>query len=388
MTGRSRRVHLAYAAGAVVAVVALVIVALVSYSGGFQSTTRVYLDVPRAGLMMQPGSDVKVSGVVVGRVVDIRAQGDGARLTLDVQSGAAERMPVDVSATLEPTTIFGRKFVELTVPTTASSEKLHDGAVIDTLHRPVEVDDTFRLLLGVLDHIDPADVGITLTALDKATASRGDTLGKLVESTNDYLGSMNKKLPTLQRDLRLGADNLETFADLTPDLMKIIKNVNVTSRTVVDKKSDLATFLLSFTRFGNTGSDFTRRSGKPLVEASDALAPTLLGIEEYGGTMPCFFSGMNYARKYLEQAFGGKVAGLNVLGTLLLGNPPYRPGTDAPTNHAGRAGASCYGYPFAPGDQGAGHFSFDDGSHAYRNVRTPDDVIGNPFASLIYGMTR
>lgn len=388
MIEHSRGRYLAYCATAILVIVCLVAIALMSYNGVFQSTTRVYLNAPKAGLMLQPGSDVKVDGVVVGRVSKISVADDQARIQMDLDSDKARQLPTNVVAMLDPTTLFGRKYVALALPAQRSGQVLGEGSEIDTSQTPVEVSDTLDLLLKVLDKIDPARVNATLTSLDTATAGRGQRLGSLIDSVNTYLGEFNASIPVLQRDIRLGADNLETFADLTPDLMNTVANLTVTSKTVVDKSSELTAFLLSFTKFGNTGTAFIKPTGRPLILAADALDPTVRALADYGSIYPCFFDGLNTARKYLEQGFGGKRAGLNVLGTLLLGNPPYRPGIDAPKNNAGAAGASCYGYPFAPGAKGPGHQDFDDGSNAYRPVTSLGDVLGNPFASLIYGMTK
>ncbi|WP_461665756.1 MCE family protein [Gordonia sputi] len=380
--------YLVYAAVAIAVVVGLIAMSLASYTGAFQDTTRIYLNAPRAGLMLQPGSDVKMSGVVIGRVSAISVRDGQAHIQMDLDSSTSQRLPDNVVATLDPTTLFGRKFVSLRLPDNASQRRLASGTVIDTSDTPVEVSDTFELLLNVLDRIDPAKVNTTLTALETGTAGRGERFGDLIETVDNYLGEFNRSIPALRNDIRLGADNLETFADLAPDFMTTIKNLTTTSRTVQDKNSQLSAFLLSFTRFGNNGSAFIAPTARPLITAADALAPTTRAIVDYGSTFPCFFSSLNNARKYLENGFGGKRPGLDVLGTLLLGDPPYRPGIDAPRNDAGKAGASCYGYPFAPGDKGPGHIDFDDGSHAYRSVTSLEDVVGNPFASLIYGMTR
>lgn len=175
MIEKSRGAHLAYTAIAVIVAFALVAVALISYNGGFQRTTRVYLDVQRAGLMMDAGSDVKVSGAVVGRVSAVEVHGSGARITLDLDTDKAAQIPTNVEARLDPTTLFGRKFVTLSLPDRAARQTLRAGAVIGSTHSPVEVSDTFELLLGVLDRVDPAQISSTLTALDRGVSTRGDT---------------------------------------------------------------------------------------------------------------------------------------------------------------------------------------------------------------------
>ncbi|WP_341268300.1 MCE family protein [Gordonia malaquae] len=388
MIEHSRARHLVYAFTAMAVIAVLVVLALMSYGGRFLDTKTVYLDAPRAGLLLVPGSDVKMSGVVIGRVSEVNVSGDHARIRMEIDADTLGELPSNVRAEMEPTTLFGRKYVALAMPAAPSSGRLADGSVIDTSTTPVEVFDTFDLLVNILDRIDPARVNSTLTAVQTGTFERGRALGSVIDDVNRYLATFNESLPTLQRDLKLGADNLDTFADLSPDLMTTLRNLTVTSRTVVDDQAALTSFLLSFTRFGNTGDRFMTDAGKPLVKAAEALESPTRVLGDYGPILPCFLSGLNLGRKYLERAFGGARAGLDIVGTLIMGDPPYRNGTDAPKNNAGVSGPSCYGYPRGPGAKAPGHVDFDDGSHAYRDVKTPEDIIGNPFASLIYGMTR
>lgn len=388
MTEHSRTRHIVYAFTAFAVIMTLVVLALMSYNGKFQDTKSVYLNAPRAGLLLVPGSDVKLYGVVVGRVSEVTVADGQSRIELAVESDTVGRLPANVQVEMEPTTLFGRKYVALRIPKEPSSMMLSDGATIDTSTTPVEVFDTFELLVNILERVDPARVNSTLAAVHTGTFDRGEKLGSLIDTVNRYLATFNKSLPALQRDLKLGADNLDTVADLSPDLMTTIRNLTVTSKTVVDNQSQLTSFLLSFTQFGNVGNRFITDAGRPLVKAADALAPPVQAVGDYGAILPCFLSDLNTSRKYLERAFGGARSGLDIVGTLIMGDPPYRSGTDAPKNNAGESGPSCYGSPRPPGGPAPGHTTFDDGSHAYRKVRTPEDIIGNPFASMIYGLTK
>lgn len=92
---------------------------------------------------------------------------------------------------------------------------------------------------------------------------------------------------------------------MAPDLMETVDNATITSSTIVDERAQLTAFLLSFTRFGNTGARFTEKAGKPLAGAAAALAPTLTAIEPHSAIYPCFFGGLNNARKYLERRSAG-----------------------------------------------------------------------------------
>ncbi|MFI7672030.1 MCE family protein [Nocardia sp. NPDC049526] len=224
--------------------------AIASCSGEFVASTRVYLLADRAGLLMGPGSDVKVRGVVVGRVSAVEVDNDRAKLTLDLNPGQARRIPANVGAEIAPTTLFGRKFVTLVWPAEPAATTLGAGSTIDGSKVSVEVNDVFDTLLTLLKTVEPQKVNATLTALGTALDGHGTRFGDLLVSTDRYLGQFNEAIPTLRRDVPLLADNLDTLAAVTPDVMATLKNLSTTGTTLVEKQASLSAFLLSFTQFG------------------------------------------------------------------------------------------------------------------------------------------
>ncbi|MGQ4618637.1 MCE family protein [Nocardia sp. R7R-8] len=361
--------------------------AIASCSGTFVPTTRVYLYADRAGLLMATGSDVKVQGVVIGRVSAVEIERDRAKLTLDLEPGEARRLPVNVGAQIAPTTLFGRKFVTLVVPDNAAGATLTPGAVIDGSKVTVEINDLFQSLLSVLKAIAPQKVNATLAALETALDGHGSRFGELMVSLDRYLAQFNASIPVLQRDVPLLADNMDTLAAATPDLLTTMRNLSTTSATLVEEQANLSAFLLSFSEFGNAGTSFLDSSAIPLIGAVQVLEPTTRVLAEQSPSFPCFLSALNQARTFFERAFGGGRPGLNALGTILMGDPPYTYAKDLPVNGADNP-PSCYGYPFGPGSRPLDHVDFATGTTVYGPVRSAQDLIGNPFAPLIYGLTR
>ncbi|MFE9322315.1 MCE family protein [Nocardia sp. NPDC052278] len=384
----SRRRALTLGLSALFVFVLAVSGAVASCSGTFVSATRVYLYSDRAGLMMAPGSDVKVQGVVIGRVSAIDLDNNRAKLTLDLDPDRARALPINVGAEIAPTTLFGRKFVTLLPPEQPAAATLSAGSVIDGSKVTVEINDTFQTLLTVLKTVEPQKVNATLTAVETALNGHGGRFGDLMVALDRYLGQFNDSIPTLQRDLPLFADNLDTFAATTPDLMTTMRNLSTTSSTIIEKQASLSAFLLSFTNFGNSGSSLLDSSATPLIGAVQALEPTTRVLAEQSPAFPCFLSALNEARKYLDNGFAGQRPGLNALGTILMGDPPYTYAKDLPVNGADNP-PSCYGYPYSgPGGAPVPHTDFNTGTTVYGPVRSPEDLLGNPFAPLIYGLTR
>lgn len=353
---------------------------VVFYKGALDSTIRVTLLSTRVGLMLEPGSDVKVRDVVVGRVRTVRFDDGQATIDMDIDSSRARDLPSNVAAAIDPTTLFGRKFVTLESPSTPAGGALTEGTILDAQHVPVEVNDLLSSLVEVLRAVEPEKVNAALNALATSLHGRGDGLGETLVQLDAYVRQFNDSLPTLQRDLEAGAQTADIFADASPDLMRMLANLTETGNTVTEKQEELSSFLLSFTEFGNRGQSLMNATGIPLVESVESLRPVTALLAERSPTFPCFFSSLAQTNNYLERTVGGSAQpGLNIQGTLIMGDPPYTTPEDLPIVEADGP-AQCYDW-----SRPVPHEDFADGSHAYSRAETFVDLIGNPFTQFMQG---
>ena len=380
------RSRLVYALLGVCLIVLMAIATAVSvgiYRGSFSSTVPVTLYSARSGLMLEPGSDIKMRDVVVGRVSKVQLVDDQAEITMHIDESRTSAIPENITAVIDPTTLFGRKFVTLVQPEHPSSSTLSAGSVVQGTAVATEVNDLLDSLVTVLRTVEPQKVNATLSALSTSLQGRGDQLGDMMVELDTYLSEFNGSLPTLQRDLVKGAEVSDILADAAPELLRTVDHASTTSDTVTEREQQLSAFLLSFSGFGNSGRSFFEASGDPLKKSLDALEPTTALLAQHAPMYPCFLASMDQTNRYLERTVGGSdQAGLNILGTLLMGDPPYAYPENAPKNGADGP-PRCYD----PG-QAPGHTDFDDGSHAYQPTRGVEDLIGNPFAQFMFGGAR
>lgn len=356
------------------------VLSVVLYRGSLDSTVRVTLLATRVGLMLEPGSDVKMRDVVVGRVKSVRFDDGQATIDMDIESSRAAAISNNVTAAIDPTTLFGRKFVTLEAQPSTTGGTLTDGTILDAQYVPVEVNDLLSSLVEVLRAVEPQKVNGALNALATSLHGRGDGLGETLVDLDGYLKTFNESLPTLQRDLSAGAQTADIFADASPDLMRTIADLTTTGNTVTEKQAELSSFLLSFTEFGNRGESFMNAAGTPLVESVESLAPTTALLAERASTFPCFFQSLAQTNNYLERTVGGSaLPGLNIRGTLIMGDPPYTSPEDLPVVGADGP-VQCYDW-----SQPVPHTDFADGSHAYSRAETIVDLLGNPFAQFMQG---
>lgn len=380
---RSRLVYVLLGVCLVTLIAIATAVSVGTYRGSFHSSVPVTLYSARSGLMLEPGSDVKMRDVVVGRVSQVRMVDNQAEITMDIDESRTSAIPENITAVIDPTTLFGRKFVTLVQPEHPTTTTVSAGSVVQGTAVATEVNDLLDSLVTVLRTVEPQKVNATLSALSTSLQGRGDELGDMMVELDTYLSEFNGSLPTLQRDLVKGAEVSGILADAAPDLLRTVDHVSTTGDTVTEREQQLSAFLLSFSGFGNSGRSFFEASGVPLEQSLDALEPTTALLAQQAPMYPCFLASLDQTNRYLERTVGGSdQAGLNILGTLLMGDPPYTYPENAPKNGADGA-PQCYDPAQPPG-----HTDFDDGSKAYQPAHGVEDLIGNPFVQFMFGGVR
>lgn len=160
---------------AVVLLLALMAVGLharFATSGAYE----VEAELGRAGAGLRSGTDVKLRGVNVGQVAEVRLDDDGAA-TARLELFAEPRLPADVVPVVTPKTFLGEKQVELRTERPLGEPYLEPGDVLATPPElepiePVAVVDSLGTLLRDLDEAKLAAFVDALAAFDTDDADR------------------------------------------------------------------------------------------------------------------------------------------------------------------------------------------------------------------------
>ncbi len=318
----------------VLSLAAVVAVALTMFAGGFTSTQAVYIDSPRAGLVMDRDAKVEMRGVQIGTVSSISFTGESARLALAINPDQLKLVPSNAGVDIRSTTVFGAKYVNFTVPQDASSDHLQPGATLSAGHVTVEFNTLFQHLTDVLGKIEPSKLNATLTALGTGLQGRGDELGQLMSNGDQYLKDINPSLTDLQKDLRTSVGVTNLYADTVPDLLHTTDNAAVTSKTIVNRKDDLDAVLLNLTGLVNTTEPILRQNQQQLVTALDLLRPTLSLLNEYNPALNCLVVGVANALPVANKVFGGQGPWVNLNASFMPGGTPYQYPKDLPKVNA------------------------------------------------------
>ncbi len=254
----------------------LVALSIKIYDKDFVTTVPVTLKASRIGNQLSPGGQVKARGVLVGEIRGVRATPQGAEIALALEPGKVDMLPRNVSALLVPKTLFGERYVQLSIPDGDRGPHLVAGDVIEQDHstNAVELERVFDNLLPVLQAVQPQKLATTLTAVSTALEGRGEQLGKTIGTAADYLKEFNPDLPQLTSDVRDLATVSRLYGDIAPDLLDALTDSAVTLNTVNEKQADLGGVYQQVTSSSQEVAAFLANNRDNLISlAADSRAP-------------------------------------------------------------------------------------------------------------------
>lgn len=319
------------------------------YDHDFSDTENVQVRTDSVGNQMQVNADVKLRGVVVGRVSSIRANGAGATLTLAISPGDLTQIPAGVSAQMLPTTLFGSRYVALIPPTTATDVSLTAGSVIpeDRSGDAIELEQVFDNLLPLLDDVQPAQLSATLNAVSTALQGRGAELGSTLVTLDAYLKRLNPQLPALNSDLHNLVKVSQSYNEAAPDLLQALTELTVTTRTVAQQQDQLASLYSTTTGAAETTTAFLDRNQSTIIRLAADSRGTLTLLSQYSSEFPCTLRTLADFVPEMDKALGKGTdePGLHVDLTSAPSRGAYLPGKDTPSYDA-TGGPACYSAPY------------------------------------------
>jgi virulence factor Mce-like protein len=332
------------------------------YNKTFVDVVTVTLETNRVGNQLAPPADVKLRGMIVGEVREVRSDGERASIEIALQPDKATMIPADVRARLLPKTLFGEKFVDLVAPGRVSGPRIAEGDVIpqDRSATAIELETVLDNILPLLRTIKPAKLNATLNAFATALEGRGERLGENLELVDGYFTQLNPQLETIKTDITGLADVSEIYADAAPDLVRMLRNFSVSSRTIAERSEAYAGFLAGTAGFARTTRDFLAENESRIIQVNSVGRPTLELLARYSPEYPCLLEGLTQSNDFIGDAFAN--GELHITLEVVQARRQYEPGEEPRWGE--NRGPSCYGLPnppepwpgnrFADGTRGAG----------------------------------
>ncbi|WP_109506200.1 MCE family protein [Nocardioides speluncae] len=352
----------------------LISLSIAMYQKVFEPVTMVTIKADRAGLQLAKFGDVRLNGALVGQVREIDQDGKEASIKIGLRPEAAREIPANVKVEILPTTLFGQKYIALLRPENPAKDAIADGDVIpsDRVRTNVELNRILADLFPLLRAVRPADLNATLNALATALGGRGERIGESLDKLDSYLGAIDDHLPTFRKDIRLLAQVAQTYDLAAPDLMSVLKNATVTSRTVIASKEKLGVFFDDLTGLSSVSTRILADNEQNLIRVGQVTEPVLQLLATYSPQNPCLLKGLAIQSEKLKDIFRGGVIHQEVR----LFTPQYKAYTAADAPEYGEIGHGpwCIGLP-NPG-----------GLIGDRDLADGTDIDGNPPTSPIPGL--
>jgi phospholipid/cholesterol/gamma-HCH transport system substrate-binding protein len=337
--------------GAVYLTIMALVVALsvAVYRKDFTSSATVTLRTDHVGNQLHLAAEVKLRGVVVGEVRDVRTNGSGAEISLAMRPDQIGRIPRDVSARLLPKTLFGERYVDLVAG--RPGPRLADGDVIgqDRSATAVEVEQVVGDLMPMLQAVQPQKLSSILSTLAGALAGRGAALGQTLTWLGSDVDEFTPHLDEFTAGMRELAQVTDNYSRIAPDVVQALSDLTTTSRTIADQRANLASLFRDLTTGAQDLETFLRRNGTNFIRLSQASGPTLSLLAQYSPEYPCMLRALTAFAPEMDKVLGKESAepGLQVTVNVQPGKGKYVPGRDAPV-YDDRGGPSCYPMTAAP----------------------------------------
>lgn len=214
--------------------------------GEFSDTVPVSAQLQNVGGSLRSGVDVKMRGMAVGKVGDLKAEGSHVVLDLNIERRHATQIPNSVQARVLPASVFGTSYVDLVIPEgMAGASPLRAGDMIrqDSSQGTVELQTALDSIDSLVDALGPSELASALHTVASALDGRGDDLGHTIDEFTAYLDRLEPMVPKVRSDLRLLATNLAAVARNAPDLLEAADDGRITLNRLADRQDELEKLL-------------------------------------------------------------------------------------------------------------------------------------------------
>lgn len=220
-----------------------------------------------------PDDNVKIAGVVVGKVTSVSTDAGRAVVTFQVD-GDHDAIPSDSTAAIRWRNLIGQRYLYLYPGD--SAEALEDGDEIERTTSVVDLGELFDKLGPIVGSIDPAQVNDFLDTITQALDGREDKVGTALDDLATLATGLASRDETIQRLI----SNLDTVADTVnardAQITTMLQNLVTLSETFGDNTATLDAALTELGTFGTQLDGLLQTSSGEI----DGLLASLAQITE------------------------------------------------------------------------------------------------------------
>ena len=267
-------------------------------NGLFENPYQLNATFAAAGQGLTDNSDVKIRGVNIGRVKNVKLVDGRARVRLEIKRD--ETVPVESKAVIRPKTLFGEKFVDIDPgPNEAAGPFLDDeGEIKDTLGG-FELERVLNDLYPILKAVKPEQLATVIGTLAAGGEGEGPAINRQLENFEKVARVQVAHSAETQQfldDLALLAEELGRRGD---DIVAGARDLNATLPALNERGDELASLLDDGARLAGDVADVLEnnrpllrklvteggKSVQVLYEERANIAPLILGLRQFVETL-------------------------------------------------------------------------------------------------------
>jgi phospholipid/cholesterol/gamma-HCH transport system substrate-binding protein len=264
-------------------------------------------------------SDVRISGVSVGKVQDIvlAPNGEQALAKAEIDDRYAP-IPQGTRAILRTKTLLGETYIELT-PGPRDGRKLADGGTLPeaNIAESVQLDEIFRTFDARTRAAFQAWQQEAAVAIEGRGADLSYAFGELEPAftqADRLFRVLDSQRLAVKQLFRNGATSLEALRGRQGELAGLIRNSNTVFSTTAERARDLEALFRAFPTFQDesrltlerlrTFSEDADPVVRQLIPAAEQLSPTLIAFAKFAPQAKGFFEGLEPVIERAPKGFG------------------------------------------------------------------------------------
>lgn len=269
---RGRRV-LASVAVTVLASLGVASCSVIGGGGGGGLTLTAWF--PRA-VALYKSSDVRVLGLVSGKISDVQVVGDRVKVTMKVDKDTP--IPADVNAMIVPQSLIGERYVQLFPAWKDGDPKIADHATIPESRTsvPVEPDEALAALKKFIDTLDPKATGKLVSNLAADLKGTGGDLNRAVSGLSDLATTVASKDAEISHIIDNFDDFTITLRTREAQLGKVMDQFAKLTSIIAEERRSIEGLVKGLGQVSGDALDLVSEHGakldKDLQELTRALA--------------------------------------------------------------------------------------------------------------------
>ncbi|MGH2757612.1 MAG: MlaD family protein [Actinomycetota bacterium] len=205
---------------------------------------------------LQPGNEVRVAGVKVGKVTSLRLTSRAARVTMEIENDI--KLPEETRLEVKLKTLLGQKFIDLQLPAAyleaasgggdpsgATDRYLEPGDVIPRSQTtvPFEIYQAATEGSAVLEEIDKVALRKMIKVLSRTVGASKQELGRALESLDAATQVLASKGSDIASVLRNSEKVTRTLAAGDEDLENILGHSAEVLEVLADRRTEVSSLL-------------------------------------------------------------------------------------------------------------------------------------------------